>query len=266
MSTDNNKDRWAVGSTIEGDDYMYAPPGVFVEESGGWIGKVAKDLWIDESGRTNKDSELDAERTIIPRPPDAPASIPHYPPRAESKPDAFVPAIGTKPRCAADFEACPIGTKVEHDDGPCGKTMWQKVIDNHWSYIGGGAGHDDDYDPASDDDMEPGRNTIISPPQAQPEGADMNTGRKDDSGKNRLDLLPPHALWEIGRALTFGAQEYGDNNWRKVKNPRDRYTAALLRHVFAWMMGERNDSKSGLHHLAHAGACVLFLLDVEVKP
>lgn len=101
------------------------------------------------------------------------------------------------------------------------------------------------------------------PPQDPP--ADMNAGRKDDSGKNRLDLLPPHALWQVGLALTFGAKEYGDNNWRKVENARARYTAALLRHITLWMMGERNDKDSGLHHLAHAGACVLFLLDVEAK-
>lgn len=95
--------------------------------------------------------------------------------------------------------------------------------------------------------------------------ADKNAGRKDDAGKNRLDLLPPHALWEIGQALTFGAKKYGDENWRKVADAKARYTAALFRHIVKWMCGERNDADSGLHHLAHAGACVLFLLDVEVK-
>lgn len=183
MSTDNNNDRWRAGNTIEGEhEYRNVPAGVFLKDgTTGWIAMLGNNRWRDFVGNepTNEDDCLRLKRTIIARPPDAPASIPHYQPHA-------------KP-------------------------------------------------------------------------ADMNAGRKDDSGKNRLDLLPPHALCEIGKVLTFGAARYGDDNWRKVTDARKRYTAALLRHVVAWMCGERNDAESGLHHLAHAGACVMFLLDVECK-
>ena len=39
----------------------------------------------------------------------------------------------------------------------------------------------------------------------------------------------------------------------------------MLRHIFAWASGERVDAESGLSHLAHAGANVLFLLTYELK-
>lgn len=89
-------------------------------------------------------------------------------------------------------------------------------------------------------------------------------GRKQDGGKPRLDLLPPRAITEIGKVLEFGARKYAPDNWRKVEGWRWRYSGAALRHLFAWLGGEPNDPESGLHHLAHAGCCVLFLLEKEI--
>lgn len=89
------------------------------------------------------------------------------------------------------------------------------------------------------------------------------TGIKYDGGKPQLGLLPPLAILAIGRVLTFGAIKYSPDNWRRVDNAKARYTDALLRHVFAWMRGERVDPESGEHHLAHAATCILFLLEFE---
>lgn len=86
---------------------------------------------------------------------------------------------------------------------------------------------------------------------------------KADDGKVDLALVPPEAIFEIGRAFTFGAKKYAAHNWRKGFKWM-RVTSALLRHVFAWMRGEDKDPESGLSHLAHAGACVCFLLAYEV--
>lgn len=91
----------------------------------------------------------------------------------------------------------------------------------------------------------------------------MQQGRKDDSAKCRLELVPPTALLWIGLALTYGASKYHDlpaDNWQRVPEGRSRYFGALLRHVFAALAGEHLDAESGLPHLAHAGACILFLL------
>jgi hypothetical protein len=90
-------------------------------------------------------------------------------------------------------------------------------------------------------------------------------GRKDDGGKNELDLLPPRAIEAIGEVLSYGARKYSPDNWRKVPDGQRRYLAACLRHLFAHMRGEKNDPESGLPHLAHAGCCILFLLELEQK-
>ncbi len=86
-------------------------------------------------------------------------------------------------------------------------------------------------------------------------------GRKDDQGKARLDLLPFRALERVARVLEYGATKYGEDNWRTVEHAERRYVAAALRHLFAFARGERRDADSGEPHLAHAAACVLFLLD-----
>lgn len=85
-------------------------------------------------------------------------------------------------------------------------------------------------------------------------------GTKYDGEKGRWDLLPWGPLGEIVKVLTFGARKYDDDNWQQVSEAQRRYLAALLRHVVAFADGERLDPESGLHHLAHAGSCLLFLM------
>lgn len=90
-------------------------------------------------------------------------------------------------------------------------------------------------------------------------------GKKYDSGKLRYDLVPAIAEQELTKVLTFGANKYGAENWRLVDGHERRYYAALRRHVNAWRLGEKLDQESGLHHLAHAMCCVLFLLTTELE-
>lgn len=77
-------------------------------------------------------------------------------------------------------------------------------------------------------------------------------GRKDDSEKPRYDLLEFGPIAELVDVYTMGARKYKDKNWQKVKNFRNRYFAAALRHITAWRGGELTDPESGLPHLAHA--------------
>ena len=88
-------------------------------------------------------------------------------------------------------------------------------------------------------------------------------GMKFDSEKPRWDLLPFESLTDIVLVLTYGAKKYAPENWRKVNDWRDRYFAALLRHLVAWKQGEKIDPESNLPHLAHAGCCLLFLLALD---
>lgn len=95
----------------------------------------------------------------------------------------------------------------------------------------------------------------------------MNTatiaGKKNDEGKNRLDLVEPEFVEAVGKVLTFGAEKYEPNNWQKVDDAEDRYYAAALRHLLAWRRGEKTDEESGLNHLAHVAANMMFLLHFE---
>ena len=40
-------------------------------------------------------------------------------------------------------------------------------------------------------------------------------GRKNDSGKRRMDLIPPEAIEALADVLTMGAAKYADRNWEK---------------------------------------------------
>ena len=90
-------------------------------------------------------------------------------------------------------------------------------------------------------------------------------GRKFDGGKLEYGLLPPLALEETVKVLTFGAQKYERDNWQKVPDSKRRYFDALQRHVWAWKRGEQLDPESGIHHLAHAMCCLMFLYEHDVK-
>ncbi len=74
---------------------------------------------------------------------------------------------------------------------------------------------------------------------------DTVVGTKHDGKKPRWSLLPAGTVQQIIAVLEFGAAKYTENNWR---------------HVHAWRDGEKNDPERGLHHLAHAGCCLLFML------
>ena len=90
-------------------------------------------------------------------------------------------------------------------------------------------------------------------------------GKKFDSDKPRMDLLPPKAIFEVAKVLGFGAQKYDPENWRLLDNLQSRYTAGALRHIFAHMDGEDLDPETNLSHLAHAMCCLLFKLEIELE-
>ncbi len=77
----------------------------------------------------------------------------------------------------------------------------------------------------------------------------MGEGRKFDGGKLEFGLLPPLALEETVKVLTFGAQKYERDNWKKVPDSKRRYFDAMERHIWAWKKGEQLDPESGIHHL-----------------
>ncbi|WP_299949058.1 dATP/dGTP diphosphohydrolase domain-containing protein [uncultured Ruegeria sp.] len=90
------------------------------------------------------------------------------------------------------------------------------------------------------------------------------TGRKDDSAKVRMELLPPELLTATADILTFGAEKYDARNWEKGME-WGRVYGALQRHLNAWWSGVDTDDETGKSHLHHAACCVAFLLTYEAR-
>ena len=84
---------------------------------------------------------------------------------------------------------------------------------------------------------------------------------KFDTDKLRYDLIPPSAMKALAEVLTYGAKKYKPNNWKN--GDKDRYIAALYRHLEAWRAGEQKDEESGMTHLSHALTNVAFLLELD---
>lgn len=87
-------------------------------------------------------------------------------------------------------------------------------------------------------------------------------GIKNDNGKPKLGLVPKSLIWAVGTILTFGADKYGDHNWRSGL-AWSRVYDALLRHLTAWWSGENLDKESGKSHLWHAACELAFLIEYE---
>lgn len=88
-------------------------------------------------------------------------------------------------------------------------------------------------------------------------------GMKDDGSKLDWTILPWNQLKEVVEVLDYGARLYSRDNWKKVEP--ERYKAALMRHVVAYINGEKDDADSKKHHLAHAICDALFLMYFDSK-
>lgn len=86
---------------------------------------------------------------------------------------------------------------------------------------------------------------------------------KHDAEKPRTDLMQPRALLAYARVLGFGAKKYAPGNWRLVADARTRYVGAALRHLLAYLGGEKTDPETGENHMAHAMCCVAFVLEFD---
>lgn len=100
----------------------------------------------------------------------------------------------------------------------------------------------------------------------QSQDADLHApGAKDDFQKPRMGLVLlgfQNALTEVSRVGTFGAEKYSDGGWQHVDNGQERYTDAMLRHVFA---DSDFDLESGMLHSAHAAWNALARLELELR-
>jgi len=73
----------------------------------------------------------------------------------------------------------------------------------------------------------------------------VDEGVKADTEKVMMQLLSPDFMEEVAKVFTFGAQKYGDNNYKKGLKV-SRILGALDRHLKAFKVLEDNDPETGL--------------------
>jgi len=93
---------------------------------------------------------------------------------------------------------------------------------------------------------------------------DVVGGKKHDTEKPPLSLIPSSLLWEMAKVLAQGADKYGTHNWRKGIH-LSRLISAAMRHITAFNEGEDLDPESGLPHLAHAACEIAFALEQSMN-
>lgn len=81
-----------------------------------------------------------------------------------------------------------------------------------------------------------------------------------NKGKNRLDLVPPSLIEEVGKVMTFGAEKYEPYNWAKGMK-WSKCIASAKRHLSAYERGEDFDPETKMYHLSHLGCNIAFLLE-----
>ena len=85
------------------------------------------------------------------------------------------------------------------------------------------------------------------------------SAEKKNEGKLEWSLIDMPSFEELVRVLEFGKQKYSRDNWKKGRPWLEIYDATL-RHLVSWREGEDIDPESGLSHLAHAQANLMFLI------
>lgn len=110
----------------------------------------------------------------------------------------------------------------------------------------------------------------VAPTRALRDGTEGSQALPDDNPKTRfgvakppLGLLPAPAVAHVAMAFADGDRKYGRANWREKPVTWSTYDNAARRHIALYESGETHAQDSGVHHLAHAAACLMILVDAE---
>jgi hypothetical protein len=81
---------------------------------------------------------------------------------------------------------------------------------------------------------------------------------RHNEGKPEWSLVDFKSLEPLVNVLMYGCQKYDRHNWKKglsITSVLD----SLYRHINAFQSGETNDKESGLPHIGHAMANLMFI-------
>ena len=87
----------------------------------------------------------------------------------------------------------------------------------------------------------------------------MTRGLKFNKGKPQFNLLPPEALEECAKVLTFGVEKYGRANWAKGI-PISELIDATMRHINKFNKGIDYDEETKTLHITNACVNLMFAI------
>ena len=82
--------------------------------------------------------------------------------------------------------------------------------------------------------------------------------------KSRPDLLPPLALLEAGIVMSMNEEKHPNQRWKTMTS--EEHIGAILRHILAWISGNRFDPETGKSHLVHAMCRSAMAAEQEMCP
>jgi len=137
-------------------------------------------------------------------------------------------------------------------------------LSDRW-YVAPGTGRPNAFD---------GCTLVPSPPCLVQEVTDAQAFKADDGKPNWFLLMSgkgcARALAGVVRVLSFavrskdkGGKGYAEHSWREVPNAKERYQAALYRHLNKLELGESHDDESGESHWYHVATNALFLAELH---
>ena len=97
--------------------------------------------------------------------------------------------------------------------------------------------------------------------EKQNELVSVKNDRKDH--KDRWDLVPLLDLEDVVKVYNAGVNKYGPNRWQNLEDGFERYRGALMRHLVAYMKGERYDAETGCMHLAQVAWNAIAILHYD---
>lgn len=94
--------------------------------------------------------------------------------------------------------------------------------------------------------------------------AQATGGLRYDTGKNRIELVPPEWIWMLADVTTQGSKKYAERNWEKGMK-WSKLVGCMFRHAIKWIAGETHDKETGCHHLAMVAWNALALATYQLR-
>jgi len=87
-------------------------------------------------------------------------------------------------------------------------------------------------------------------------------GKRLNTGKVPLSMVPSSTLYAIARVFEAGAKKYEKNNWRRGMKHSIPYECAM-RHLLKYAEGEDRDAETGELHLSHCLTNLAMLVEYQ---